>query len=93
MEVWDGNRSRRLHRLQGHSQDIWQVVVSADGHTLATASQDDEIRIWQLDTGFCLQVLRPDRPYEGANIWGAEGLSEPEETMLRALGAVVRYEA
>ena len=93
VEVWDGNRSRRLHRLQGHSQDIWQVVVSADGHTLATASQDDEIRIWQLDTGFCLQVLRPDRPYEGANIWGAEGLSEPEETMLRALGAVVRYEA
>jgi WD40 repeat protein len=93
VEVWKMNQPCCLYRLQGHSQAIWQVVFSADGRTLATASQDDEIRIWQLDSGSCVQVLRPDRPYEGANIWGAEGLSEPEETMLRALGAVARYGA
>jgi len=61
------------------------------GFDLATASQDDEIRIWGLDSGACLQVLRPDLPYAGTNILGAEGLSDPEATMLRALGAVVRY--
>lgn len=91
IEVWAIENDRRLHQLKGHSQDIWQVVTSPDKTTLATASQDDEIRVWHLATGGCLQVLHPNLPYEGANIWGAEGLSEPEETMLKALGAVVRH--
>ena len=92
VEIWNVANQRRQHRLEGHSQEIWQVALSPDRTTLATASQDDEIRIWQLETGSCLQVLRPDRPYEGANILGAEGLSPPEESMLKALGAVVRYD-
>jgi WD40 repeat protein len=91
VEVWDVQAQYRLHRLEGHSQPIWQVVASPDHALLATASQDDEIRIWQLGTAGCLQVLRPDRPYEGANILGAEGLTPPETTMLKALGAVTRY--
>ena len=91
VEVWDVQAQRCRHQLEGHRHDIWQIVVSWDRTTLATASQDDEIRIWRLDSGTCLQVLHPDRPYEGVNILGAEGLSEPEIKMLRALGAIERY--
>jgi WD40 repeat protein len=91
IEVWDVKANHCRYRLEGHGQDIWQVAVSSDRTMLATASQDDEIRIWPLDTGVCLQTLRPDRPYEGVNILGAEGLSVPEGTMLRALGAVERH--
>lgn len=91
VEVWDVQGQRCRHRLEGHRRDLWQVVPGQDRITLATISQGDEIRIWRLDSGTCLQVLHPDRPYEGVNILGAEGISEPEIEMLRALGAVERH--
>lgn len=91
VELWSVEEGRRLQVLSGHSRDIWRVSVSPDQRYLATASQDEEIRIWRLDLGTCVQVLRPDRPYEGVNIRGAKGLSEPEVQMLRSLGAVVSY--
>lgn len=91
MEIWSITHNQRLHVLTGHTHEIWQVAISPDRCYLATASQDEEIRIWQIQTGSCEQVLRPDRPYEGVNIRGATGLTEPETQMLRSLGAVVNY--
>lgn len=91
LELWSILDNQRLHVLRGHTHEIWEVLVSPDQQTLATASQDEEIRIWRLDMGTCEQVLRPDRPYEGVNIRGAEGLSEPEERMLRSLGATFSF--
>lgn len=91
LELWSVTDSERLLELSGHTSEIWHVCVSPNQRYLATASQDEEIRIWRLDLGTCEQVLRPDRPYEGMNIRGAKGLSEPEEQMLRSLGALVGY--
>jgi WD40 repeat protein len=91
LEVWAAKHNQCRHLLVGHTHDIWQVFVSPDRRYIATASQDDEIRVWQLDLGSCQQVLRPDRPYEGVNIRGASGLSEPETTMIRSMGAIVGY--
>ncbi|WOD38947.1 NACHT domain-containing protein [Nodosilinea sp. E11] len=91
VEVWEVKTNQRRHRLRGHSQDIWQVSVCSSCTHLITASQDDEIRVWALESGICQQTLRPDRPYEGVNIRGATGLSDTEERMLRSLGAIVSY--
>ncbi len=91
LEVWDVVANRQRHILRGHSQGIWQVAVSPSRTHLVTASQDDEIRVWALDTGLCQQTLRPDRPYEGVNICRASGLSSTEERMLKSLGAIVSY--
>ena len=91
VEVWDVATNQRRHTLRGHSQDIWQISVCPSCTHLITASQDDEIRVWELDTGLCQQTLRPDRPYEGVNIREASGLSDTEERMLRSLGAIVSY--
>ena len=91
VEVWAIETNQRRHVLKGHSQDIWQVSVSPSRAHLVTASQDDEIRIWALDSGVCQQILRPDRPYEGVNIRGATGLSDTEARMLKSLGAIVSY--
>jgi hypothetical protein len=55
---------------------------------LATGSEDETIRFWQVETGECLQLLRTDRPYEGMNITGAIGLTSAQKATLRALGAV-----
>ncbi len=91
VEVWDVATNQRRHTLQGHSQAIWQIAVCPSCTHLITASHDDEIRVWELDTGLCQQTLRPDRPYEGVNIREASGLSDTEERMLKSLGAIVSY--
>jgi len=89
--VWDVQAHRCLHQLEGHTHTLWQVIFSPDCAYLATASLDDEIRIWQLDLGSCQQVLCPSRPYEGVNIRDASGLSAPELAMVKALGAAASY--
>ncbi|KIJ09263.1 hypothetical protein PAXINDRAFT_87722 [Paxillus involutus ATCC 200175] len=36
--------------LTGHSGPIYDGVLSRDGHTLATASEDQTVRFWNLKT-------------------------------------------
>jgi WD40 repeat protein len=55
---------------------------------LASGSQDNTIKFWDIDTGECLKTLRVPRPYEGMNIVGVTGLTAAQKLTLRALGAV-----
>ena len=55
---------------------------------LASGSQDQTVRLWNVDTGECLKVLRAKRLYEGMNITGATGLTEAQKVTLKAIGAV-----
>jgi WD40 repeat protein len=57
---------------------------------LVSASYDETIRYWDLTTGECFKILRPDRLYEGMNITGMMGLTEGQRVTLKALGAVDR---
>lgn len=91
VEVWEIATQTHRATLKGHSHDIWGVAISPDRSHIATASQDSEIRLWQMTLGRCQHVLHPDRPYEGVNIRGADGLSTSEIAMLKSLGATVNY--
>ncbi|MEH2248645.1 AAA-like domain-containing protein, partial [Nostoc sp.] len=42
---------REQNRLEGHSERVNSVVFSPDGKTLASASADKTIKLWNLDTG------------------------------------------
>ncbi len=50
VEVWEVDSGRLLHRLP-HDERIHEVVFSADGETLLTASRDNQARVWNLRTG------------------------------------------
>jgi WD40 repeat protein len=71
-----------------HSHVIEALDFTSDGRLLASASHDNSIRLWDVCSGVCLQVLRTPGPYTGMNITGVTGISDAQKAALRALGAV-----
>lgn len=51
LRIWDVEFGRELHRLEGHTDKIWDTDVSAGGRWLASASHDGTLRLWNLDSG------------------------------------------
>lgn len=43
--------------LAGHTSDIYDLLLLRDGRTLVTASADETVRLWNLDTGALLRTL------------------------------------
>ena len=79
---------KSLKILQGHGKEVVSVIFSPDGKLLASGSKDGTIKIWDIDTGECLNTLSSPRPYEGMKIKGIHGLNEAQKATLKALGAV-----
>jgi WD40 repeat protein len=77
-----------LKTFQGHGKEIWSLAFNPQGDTLATGSEDEMIKLWDVKTGECLKMFRANRPYEGMNITGVTGLTEAQKVTLKALGAV-----
>ncbi|MBF2037337.1 MAG: hypothetical protein IGR92_18115 [Leptolyngbyaceae cyanobacterium T60_A2020_046] len=86
--LWDPVAAEVRHTLAGHSDTLWEVVISPDHRIVLSASQDGEVRLWQVSDGTLMAQFRIDRPYEGLQIGGCRGLPDPERQMLYSLGAV-----
>lgn len=48
---------RCLRTLTGHSNWVTSIAISADGQTLASASLDGTVKIWNIDSGQLLRTL------------------------------------
>lgn len=97
IRLWDVDSRQPLKTLEGHTNVISAVTFHPNssmeqGYTLVSASYDETIRFWNVETGDCLQVLRPDRLYEGMDITGVTGLSEGQKAVLKQLGALDTYQ-
>ncbi|MBE9042551.1 pentapeptide repeat-containing protein [Oscillatoriales cyanobacterium LEGE 11467] len=88
VKLWDVITGQCIQTLEGHTNLVWTVAFSPDGNTLASGSQDETIELWDVQTGKRLKMLRAARPYEGMNVSGVTGLTEPQTATLKALGAI-----
>ena len=49
--LWDLQSGARLEEYTGHSHSIESLAISPDGKLLASASEDETIRIWDIKSG------------------------------------------
>jgi hypothetical protein len=51
-----------LRTLKGHSDSVWSVSIAANGRRAVSAGQDGTLRVWDLESGQSLWVLK-GHPY------------------------------
>lgn len=47
-----------LNTLRGHAHRVWTIAFSPDGQLLASGSDDQTVRLWNVQDGACLTVLQ-----------------------------------
>jgi WD40 repeat protein len=50
VRVWDLETGEELLRLEGHTDKLWDIDVSADGRFVASGSHDGTLRLWDIST-------------------------------------------
>ena len=85
---WDLHSGACVRMQEAHQGTVQALQVSPEGRRLASCGNDGTIKLWDLKSGEYLRTIRRDRPYEGLNITGIQGLTQAEIATLRALGAV-----
>ena len=68
ISLWDADSGTRLDLLSGHSARVDCLAVSADGRTLASASFDGSVRLWNIPTRRELFVLNEHPPPPQARV-------------------------
>ena len=56
--VFDAGSGRQIAVLKGHGRDLTNAVFSADGARIATASDDQSVRVWDAGNGGETAVLK-----------------------------------
>ncbi|MEM8804736.1 MAG: hypothetical protein AAGF01_01640 [Cyanobacteria bacterium P01_G01_bin.38] len=87
VKVWEMASGHCVKTLPIWSSAIQSITYNCKDSTIAASSTEETIRVWSLYTGEYVRTLRTNRPYEGTSISGVSGLTEPQKTALKILGA------
>ena len=58
--------------LSGHSSAVSACAVSPDGRYIVSASRDQTLKVWEMESGECLTTLYLDGPLSGC-AWHPDG--------------------
>jgi WD40 repeat protein len=58
LRVWDLKTGECFKLLEGHTNAVVSLALSADGRRVVSGSRDKTLRVWCLETGECLKVLK-----------------------------------
>jgi WD40 repeat protein len=88
IRIWDITTGSCTAVLPHHQHWVWSLTQTRNSEILLSSSQDETIRAWNIENGNCIKTLRCPRPYEGANMTSATGLTDAQKVTLQALGAI-----
>ena len=54
VRVWKISTGETMHRLQGHTQKVYSVVLDTKRNRCISGSMDNVVKVWSLDTGMAL---------------------------------------
>jgi WD40 repeat protein len=57
VEIIDLSTGASVRRLKGHGGGVWSLAFSSDGRLLASGADDQELRIWEVESGRCLHTF------------------------------------
>lgn len=57
VRVWSISTGRCLHKLTGHTEKVYSVVLDTKQNRCISGSMDWKVKIWDLDNGNCLFTL------------------------------------
>jgi WD40 repeat protein len=80
IKIWDFDTDKPIE-LEGdrHTQWVLSVAFSSDNKTLASGSEDETIKLWNVKTGRLIKTLKDKSPYQEMNITGVKGLTEAQK--------------
>jgi WD40 repeat protein len=90
LKLWNLQTYQCDLELQGHTGYVYGLLYTSDGQQIISGGRDEQIRVWNAQTGDCLHILQSPRLYENLNIRDVTGLTEAQRETLLALGAVER---
>jgi WD40 repeat protein len=64
IDLWQNDNTEQLATLKGHKQGISMVVFSPDGKTIASASEDGIVKLWNWNVSGRIKPFHPRRKKE-----------------------------
>ena len=71
--LYNAQTGKELDLLTGHTAGVLSVSFSPDGHTLASGSYDETVRLWDVGTGNPLRTLTGHTSYVASVSFSPDG--------------------